>query len=55
MPESALTDPPGENELKGLVFSYAAHSETRQRWHRRPEFYAVVVLAMFIYLNVKFF
>jgi solute:Na+ symporter, SSS family len=50
-----LTDPPGENKLKGLVFSYAAQSQTTQRWHRRPEFYAVVVLAMFIYLNVKFF
>jgi SSS family solute:Na+ symporter len=50
-----VTDPPGENKLKGLVFSYAAQSKTSQRWHRRPEFYAVVVLALFIYLNVKFF
>ena len=52
---TALTDPPGEEKLKGLVYSYAAHTKTSDRWYQSPEFYALVVLAMFIYLNVKFF
>jgi len=52
---TALTDPPSEEKLKGLVYSYAAHTKTSDRWYQSPEFYALVVLAMFIYLNVKFF
>ena len=50
-----LTDPPAEQELKGLVYSHAAHPRTSARWHHSPEFYAAVVLVMFVYLNIKFF
>ena len=50
-----LTDPPTEQKLKGLVYSYAAHSRTSARWYHSPEFYAAVVLVMFVYLNIKFF
>jgi len=50
-----LTDPPAEQRLKGLVYSHAAHSRTSARWHHSPEFYAAVVLVMFVYLNIKFF
>jgi SSS family solute:Na+ symporter len=50
-----FTDPPTEEKLEGLVYSYAAHAELRRRWYQTPEFYAAVVLAMFLYLNIKFF
>jgi len=50
-----LTDPPTEQKLKGLVYSYAAHSRTSGHWYQSPEFYAAVVLVMFVYLNIKFF
>jgi len=50
-----LTDPPTEQKLEGLVYSYAAHSRTSARWYHSPEFYAAVVLVMFVYLNIKFF
>jgi SSS family solute:Na+ symporter len=50
-----FTDPPTEEKLKGLVYSYAAHADLRRRWYQTPEFYAAVVLAMFLYLNIKFF
>jgi len=51
----SFTDPPGEEKLKGLVYSYAAHTRTSDRWYRSPEAYALVVAAVFVYLNVKFF
>ena len=50
-----LTDPPTEQKLKGLVYAYAARSKASGRWYHSPEFYAAVVLVMFVYLNIKFF
>ena len=53
------TDPPSAEKLKGLVYAYAAPrlsaTNAGHRWFQTPEFYAAVVLAMFVYLNVKFF
>lgn len=50
-----MTEAPQEEKLKGLVFAYAANVKKVQAWYRTPEFYAVVVGALFIYLNIKFF
>ncbi|MGH9454548.1 MAG: sodium:solute symporter family transporter, partial [Terriglobia bacterium] len=50
-----LTKPPDESRLQGLVYAYAARSDAPQVWYQTPEFYAVIVVALFIYLNVKFF
>jgi solute:Na+ symporter, SSS family len=50
-----LTRPPEVKNLKGLVYAYAARVSKIQAWYRTPEFYAAVVIALFIYLNVKFF
>ena len=50
-----LTKPPDESRLKGLVYASAARSDASQVWYQTPEFYAVIVVALFIYLNVKFF
>ena len=53
---SLLTNPPQEEKLKGLVYSSAAVKEkSTGPWYRTPEFYAVVVMALFIALNIKFF
>jgi SSS family solute:Na+ symporter len=52
---SFLTDPPPPEKLRGLVYSGAANKREPAAWYRKPEFYAVVVLALFIFLNIKFF
>ncbi len=50
-----ITRPPEAESLKGLVYAYAARVSKIQAWYRTPEFYAAIVIALFIYLNVKFF
>jgi SSS family solute:Na+ symporter len=50
-----LTESPAEDQLRGLVYAYAARETVTKRWYRTPEFYAALVVGLFIYLNVKFF
>jgi SSS family solute:Na+ symporter len=52
---SFVTKPPSLQNLKGLVYSHA-HKEpaSSQKWYRTPEFLAVEVLLLFIFLNVIF-
>lgn len=50
-----MTNAPEAESLKGLVYAYAARVTKIQAWYRTPEFYAAVVVALFIYLNIKFF
>ena len=52
---SFLTDPPPEEKLKGLVYSRVKRDVESTVWYRKPEVYAIVVLAVFIALNIKFF
>jgi solute:Na+ symporter, SSS family len=49
------TEPPDASKLRGLVYAYAAPSPASKVWYRTPVFYAVIVLTLFAYLNVKFF
>jgi SSS family solute:Na+ symporter len=49
------TAPPPEEQLKGLVYDSSRHEKRDGPWYTSPEFYAVVVLAGYVYLNVKFF
>ncbi len=50
-----LTKPPHEEQLKGLVYDSSRHEKRTEPWYTSPEFYAAVVLAGYIYLNIKFF
>ena len=50
-----LTDPPDPKTIEGLTYSSAAKIKRTGPWYTTPEFYAVVVLAGFIYLNIQFF
>jgi SSS family solute:Na+ symporter len=50
-----MTHPPDRESLKGLVYAYAAHVSKIQAWYRTPESYALIVVALFVYLNIKFF
>ena len=50
-----LTDAPDPKTIEGLTYSSAARIEKSGPWYTTPEFYAVVVLAGFVYLNIKFF
>jgi SSS family solute:Na+ symporter len=50
-----LTTAPDPEKLKGLTYSYAASVERSGAWYRTPEFYAVVVLTIFVFLNIRFF
>ena len=50
-----ITKAPDEEKLGGLVYAYAARIKRTQSWYRTPEFYALIVLILFLYLNVKFF
>ena len=50
-----LTKAPDPATLKGLTYDSAARIERTGPWYRTPEFYAVVVVAGFVYLNIKFF
>ena len=52
---SFLTDPPSKEKLKGLVYSGATREKGSTPWYRTPEFYAVVVLVLFVALNIMFF
>jgi SSS family solute:Na+ symporter len=52
---SFLTEPPPAEKLKGLVYSGAPKEKDLTPWFRTPGFYAIVVLAVFIALNIKFF
>jgi SSS family solute:Na+ symporter len=52
---SHLTPAPDGKKLEGLVYS-RKHNESRHlSWYQTPEFYAIVVAAFFIYLNIKYF
>lgn len=50
-----LTEAPDAKKLAGLTYSYAASIKRTGAWYRTPEFYAVVVLSIFVFLNIKFF
>jgi hypothetical protein len=53
---SFATKPPEPEKLKGLVYDAGAtKEEDLSPWYSKPEFFALVVIAFFIYLNVKFF
>jgi hypothetical protein len=52
---SFLTPAPPAEKLKGLVYSGAPTERGLTSWFRTPGFYAIVVLALFIALNIKFF
>lgn len=49
------TAPPDPAKLKGLTYSRAASLPPSGRWYQTPLFYAAVVAAIFVYLNIKFF
>jgi len=51
---SFTTTPPPEEKLKGLVYSRASKEKDPAPWYQKPEFYAVIVIALFIFLNIKF-
>jgi SSS family solute:Na+ symporter len=50
-----LTEPPPAEQLKGLVYDSSKHEKRSGPWYSSPEFYAAVVLAGYVYLNIKFF
>lgn len=50
-----MTDAPDATSLKGLVYAYASRVSKIQAWYRTPEFYAVIVGVLYLYLNIKFF
>jgi SSS family solute:Na+ symporter len=52
---SFLTAPPPEEKLRGLVYSGVTNNRAPTTWYRKPGVYAAVVLALFIFLNIKFF
>jgi SSS family solute:Na+ symporter len=52
---SYMTAPPGEETLKGLVWSRALAKPVAVAWYRSPKLYAAVVIAGFVFLNWKFF
>jgi SSS family solute:Na+ symporter len=49
-----FTAPPGEKQLEGLVYSYSAAGRESGSWYTAPEFFAAIVLLVFVYFNVKF-
>jgi hypothetical protein len=49
------TEAPDPAKLKGLTYSRSASLPRSGRWYQTPEFYAAVVVAIFVYLNIKFF
>jgi SSS family solute:Na+ symporter len=51
---SFTTTPPPEEKLKGLVYSGASKENDPAPWYQKPEFYAVIAIALFIFLNIKF-
>ena len=52
-----LTKPPDPEKLKGLIFKRGQRHEEEiiEPWYSRPAFYAVIVGAIFIALNIVFF
>jgi SSS family solute:Na+ symporter len=50
-----MTTPPPEENLKGFVYSGKGKGKDSTLWFRTPEFYAAIVLALFVALNIKFF
>jgi SSS family solute:Na+ symporter len=50
-----LTEEPDPIHLKGLTYSYSARLRREGPWYTTPEFYALVVVAAYIFLNWKFF
>ncbi|PYY17103.1 MAG: Na+/galactose cotransporter, partial [Acidobacteria bacterium] len=52
---SYLTTPTPDSELVGLVYGVTAiPRETDVPWHKRPAFWAIVVAAVFVVLNIIF-
>lgn len=49
-----LTTPPAEEKLKGLVYVGTAEGTDSTCWYRTPEFYAAIVIVLFVFLNIKF-
>jgi SSS family solute:Na+ symporter len=49
------TKAPDPEKLKGLTYAFATRLPKSGRWYQTPEFYAAVVIAIFVYLNIKFF
>jgi solute:Na+ symporter, SSS family len=55
---SFFSKPPDAETLKGLVFARSSAGEpivAAAPWYRRPGFFAAVVIAMFLALNILFF
>jgi len=53
---SYATKPPEPEKLKGLVYDAGRTKEQDPSpWYSKPELFALVVIALCIYLNVKFF
>ena len=52
-----LTTPPDPEKLKGLIFERGQRSEDQafEPWYSRPAFYALIVGAVFILLNIVFY
>lgn len=51
---SFTTMPPDESKLKGLVYSRQRVEKDFTPWYRTPGFYAAVVIALFVILNITF-
>src|SRR5262249_17520966 len=49
-----LTKSPDPVKLEGLTYSYSARLKRQGAWYRAPEFYAIAVGAVFVFLNWKF-
>jgi solute:Na+ symporter, SSS family len=50
-----LTTAPDPEKIKGLTYAHSGKVERQGAWFHSPEFYALVVLAMYLVLNIKFF
>jgi hypothetical protein len=50
-----LTTAPDPDKIKGLTYAHSGRLERQGAWFHSPEFYAVVVLLLYLYLNIKFF
>lgn len=55
LPVTFLTPAPDADKLKGLVYSRSRENTPSGPWYKSPWFYAVVVVAAFITLNIVFF
>lgn len=52
---TCCTKAPDPIKLRGLTYSYTARLQRVGAWYRTPEAYAVIVLVILLYLNIKFF